>query len=317
MKEKKKFKKRLNLGGISRSKYYDYQDKLFNYFALGCTLFGVFILIYLMYNILSAGLGRIDWDFITNGPAPRAAATGIYTALLGTLWVMVITAFVAFPVGICAAIYLEEYAKKSRFSNILEINIANLAGVPSIIYGLLGLQVFSRIFGFGNSVLTGGLTLALLILPVIVVSTREALKTVPYTIREASYALGASKWQTIWQQVLPASVAGIFTGVILSLSRAIGETAPLIVIGAVTFVSNVPGGPYHGIAPETGQQLWHGLFDEFTVLPIQIFNWSSRPQEGFKVVNSAAAIIVLLSITFMMNGIAVYLRHRWQKKIKW
>ena len=317
MKEKKKFKKRLNLGGISRSKYYEYQDKAFNYFALGCTLFGVFILIYLMYNILYAGLGRIDWNFITNGPAPRAAATGIYTALLGTLWVMVITAFVAFPIGICAAVYLEEYAKKGHLSNMLEINIANLAGVPSIIYGLLGLQVFSRIFGFGNSVLTGGLTLALLILPVIIVSTREALKTVPYSIREASYALGASKWQTIWKQVLPASIAGVFTGVILSLSRAIGETAPLIVIGAVTFVSNVPGGPYEGITPETGGQLWHGLFDEFTVLPIQIFNWSSRPQEGFKVVNSAAAIIVLLSITFIMNGIAVYLRHRWQKKIKW
>jgi len=316
-KEKKKFKSRLNVGSIPKTKFYDYQDKIFQYFALGCTLFGVLVLAYLLYNILSAGLTRIDWDFITRGPAPRAAASGIYTALMGTLWVMGITAFVAFPIGICAAIYLEEYEKKSRFASILEVNIANLAGVPSIIYGLLGLQLFSRVFGFHNSVLTGGLTLALLILPVIIVSTREALKTVPYSIREASYALGASKWQTIWQQVLPASISGIFTGVILSLSRAIGETAPLIVIGAVTFVGKVPGGPYKEFNHNTGLQLWNGLFDEFTVLPIQIYNWTSRAQDGFKVVNSAAAIIVLLSITFIMNGIAVYLRHRWQKKIKW
>jgi phosphate transport system permease protein len=325
-KEKKKFKSRLNVGNIPRSKFYNYQDKIFEYFALGCTLLGVMVLAYLLYNILTAGLGRIDWNFMTHGPAPRAAVSGIYTALMGTLWVMIITAFVAFPIGISAAIYLEEYGKRGRFSNMLEINIANLAGVPSIIYGLLGLQLFSRIFGFHNSVLTGGLTLALLILPVIIVSTREALKTVPYSIREASYALGASKWQTIWQQVLPASISGIFTGVILSLSRAIGETAPLIVIGAVTFVGKVPGGPYDlsemegnkaQVVLQTGKQIFHGLFDEFTVLPIQIYNWSSRAQDGFKVVNSAAAIIVLLSITFIMNGIAVYLRHRWQKKIKW
>ncbi len=317
-KEKKKFKNRLNIGNIPRSKFYDYQDKTFKYVAFGCTLIGVFVLAYLLYSTLSSGLGRIDWDFITSGPSRRAAKAGIYTALIGTLWIMVITALIAFPIGIAAAIYLEEYAKKGRLSNILEINIANLAGVPSIIYGLLGLQLFSRAFGFGGSVLTGGLTLALLILPVIIVSTREALKTVPYTIREASYALGASKWQTIWSQVLPASISGIFTGVILSLSRAIGETAPLIVIGAVTFVTNVPGGPYDYLSLlGTPNQLWDGLFDKFTVLPTQIYNWSSRPQEAFKVVNSAAAIIVLLSITFVMNGIAVYLRHRWQKKIKW
>jgi phosphate transport system permease protein len=299
-KEKKKFKNRLRSIGLPRHKYYDYQDKIFKYFALGCTLLGIVILALLLFNVLSTGLSRIDWDFITEGPSRRAASAGIYTALIGTLWIMGLTAIIAFPIGISAAIYLEEYAKKSRLANMLEINIANLAGVPSIIYGLLGLELFARTLGLGGSLLTGSLTLALLILPIIIVSTRESLKTVPYSIREASYALGATKWQTIWSQVLPASISGIFTGVILALSRAVGETAPLIVIGALTFV------PY---VPET-------VMDNFTVLPIQIFNWVSRPQKAFSV-NAAAAIIVLLSITFVMNGIAVYLRHRWQKKIKW
>lgn len=299
-KEKKKFKNRLNIGNFPKVKYYDYQDKLFKYFALGCTLLGVASLALLLFNILSTGLSRIDWDFIVDGPSRRAASAGIFTALIGTLWIMVITAIIAFPIGISAAIYLEEYAKKSKLANVLEINISNLAGVPSIIYGLLGLELFARMMNLGGSILTGSLTLALLILPIIIVSTREALKTVPYSIREASYALGATKWQTIWYQVLPASISGIFTGVILALSRAMGETAPLIVIGAFTFVSSAPT----------------GIMDGFTVLPIQIFNWVSRPQQAFSV-NAAAAIIVLLSITFIMNGIAVYLRHRWQKKIKW
>jgi phosphate transport system permease protein len=299
-KEKKKLKNRLNVGNFPRSKYYDYQDKIFKYFALGCTLLGVIVLAILLWSVLSQGFSRIDWDFITEGPSRRAASAGIYTALIGTLWIMGLTALIAFPIGIAAAIYLEEYAKKSRLANMLEINIANLAGVPSIIYGLLGLELFARTLHLGGSLLTGSLTLALLILPIIIVSTREALKTVPYTIREASYALGATKWQTIWEQVLPASISGIFTGVILALSRAMGETAPLIVIGALTFVPYVP----------------ESVMDNFTVLPIQIFNWVSRPQKAFSI-NAAAAIIVLLSITFVMNGIAVYLRHRWQKKIKW
>ena len=299
-KEKKKFKNRLNIGTFPRVKYYDYQDKIFKYFAMTCTLLGVAALGLLLFNVLSTGLARIDWDFLTGGPSRRASNAGIFTALIGTLWIMFITAVIAFPIGISAAIYLEEYAKKSRLANILEINISNLAGVPSIIYGLLGLELFARMMNLGGSILTGSLTLTLLILPIIIVSTREALKTVPYTIREASYALGATKWQTIWNQVLPASISGIFTGVILALSRAMGETAPLIVIGAFTFVSSAPT----------------SVMDEFTVLPIQIFNWVSRPQQAFSV-NAAAAIIVLLSITFIMNGIAVYLRHRWQKKIKW
>jgi phosphate transport system permease protein len=210
------------------------------------------------------------------------------------------TTLFAFPLGVSAGIYLEEYAKKGKFSDLLEINISNLAGVPSIIYGLLGLEIFGRVMNLGNSLLAGSFTLALLILPIIIVATREAVRAVPNTLRMASYGLGASKWQTIWNQILPASMGGIFTGVILAISRAVGETAPLIVVGALAYVPFAPSGP----------------MDEFTVLPIQIFNWISRPQHGFAV-NAAAAIIILLGITFIMNGIAVYLRNRWQKKINW
>ncbi len=299
-KEKKKFRNRLKSEGVSKTKYFHYQDLVFKYFAMACTLLGILVLVLLLTSVLYTGLSRINWDFIVDGPSRRAANAGIYTALIGTLWILGLTALIAFPIGISAAVYLEEYAKKSKLANFLEINIANLAGVPSIIYGLLGLELFARAFGLGGSLLTGALTLALLILPIVIVSTRESLKTVPYTIREASYALGASKWQTIWHQVLPASISGIFTGVILALSRAVGETAPLIVIGALTFVPFVP----------------ESVMDSFTVLPIQIFNWVSRPQKAFTE-NAAAAIIILLLITFVMNGIAVYLRHRWQKNIKW
>ncbi len=293
-------KMRKRLGEFQQSRYYEIQDTIFKYFGLFCTLFGVLILGIFLVNLLYTGFSRLDLDFLTSLPSRRAAKAGIYTAWVGTLWILSLTAMIAFPIGIAAAIYLEEYNKKGKLSNLLEINIANLAGVPSIIYGLLGLELFARTLQIGESVLTGSLTLALLILPVIIVSTREALKAVPHTIREASYALGASKWQTIWNQVLPASISGIFTGVILALSRAVGETAPLIVIGALTFVPFVP----------------ESVFDSFTVLPIQIFNWVSRPQQEFSV-NSASAIIVLLSITFFMNGTAVFLRHKWQKKVRW
>lgn len=293
----KKFRRRLI---FQKSRYYEYEDTAFKYFGAACTLLGIIILIVFLANLISSGIERIDWDFLTSLPSRKPERAGIYTAWVGTLWILVLTALIAFPIGISAGIYLEEYNKKGRLSNFLEINIANLAGVPSIIYGLLGLELFARTLGIGESVLTGGLTLALLILPIIIVSTREALKAVPYTIREASYALGSTKWQTIWFQVLPAAIAGIFTGVILALSRAVGETAPLIVIGALAFVPFVP----------------ESIFDSFTVLPIQIFNWVSRPQKEFST-NAAAAIIILLAITFLMNIIAVYLRYRWQKKIKW
>lgn len=275
-------------------------DKAFQAFGIVCTFFGLVILAILIYNILQEGLARIDWDFMKSLPSRKPEKAGIYTAVMGTIWVLVMTTLIALPIGVGAGIYLEEYGKKSKMASLLEVNIANLAGVPSIIYGLLGLEIFVRVFGLGGSLLAGSLTLSLLILPIIIVATREALKAVPRSIKDASMALGASKWQTIWNQTLPASVGGVLTGVILAISRAIGETAPLIVVGALAYVPFAPSSP----------------MDEFTVMPIQIFNWVSRPQHGFAV-NASAAIIVLLLITFIMNGVAVYFRNKWQKKIKW
>lgn len=274
-------------------------DQAFKFWGIACTLLGLVLLAIFIGSILVDGIQRIDWSFITNLPSRTAAKAGIYTALMGSVWVLVLTTIIALPVGIAAAIYLEEYAKKNRFASILEVNISNLAGVPSIIYGLLGLEIFVRVLQMGSSILAGSFTLALLILPIVIVSTREAIKAVPKSIRDASYALGASKWQTVSQQLLPASFGGILTGIILALSRAVGETAPLIVIGALAYVPFAPTSP----------------MDDFSVLPIQIFNWISRPQHGFEV-NAAAAIIILLLITFIMNGIAVYFRNKWQKKLK-
>jgi phosphate transport system permease protein len=242
-------------------------------------------------------VSRINWDFLTNLPSYRPKRAGILTAWTGTLWIFGLTAIIAIPLGIAAAIYLEEYGKKSWFANLLEINITNLAGVPSIIYGILGLEIFVRLAGLGGSLLAGSFTLSLLILPVIIVATREALKAVPLTTRTASYALGATKWQTIWNLILPASLSSIITGIILALARAVGETAPLIVIGALAYVPFVAKTP----------------MDEFTVMPIQIFNWISRPQHGFTI-NAAAAIIILLAFVFVMNGIAVYIRIKAKKK---
>ncbi|MDX5418240.1 MAG: phosphate ABC transporter permease PstA [Hymenobacteraceae bacterium] len=276
------------------------KDKAFQVFGVFCTFIGLVVLAIFLIDIVIEGIARIDWDFLTSLPSRRAGSAGILTAWAGTLWILVLSALIAFPLGIAAGVYLEEYAKKTKLSNFLEINIANLAGVPSIIYGLLGLELFVRFMQLGGSLLAGALTLSLLILPIIIVTTREAIRAVPRTIRDGSFALGASKWQTVWYQVLPSSFGGILTGVILALSRAVGEAAPLIVIGALAYVPFVPSSP----------------MDEFTVLPIQIFNWTSRPQAAF-LTNAAAAIIILLLITFMLNGIAVYLRHRQQKKIKW
>lgn len=275
------------------------KDKAFKCWGIFCTFLGLVLLAIFIGSILIDGLQRIDWDFITSLPSRKAERAGIFTALMGSIWILILTALIALPLGIAAAIYLEEYAKKNKLSSLLEVNISNLAGVPSIIYGLLGLEVFVRVMEMGSSVLAGSFTLALLILPIIIVSTREAIKAVPKSVRDASFALGASKWQTVSKQLLPASFGGILTGIILALSRAIGETAPLIVIGALAYVPFAPETPY----------------DEFSVLPIQIFNWISRPQHGFEV-NAAAAIIVLLLITFSMNAIAVYFRNKWQKKLK-
>jgi phosphate transport system permease protein len=276
------------------------KDKLFSGLGMFSTSIGLIILIIFIGDILGDGLERIDWKFLTSLPSRKPEKAGIYTAMAGSVWIMVFTAIIAIPLGMAAGIYLEEYGKKNRFSKFLEINISNLAGVPSIIYGLLGLEIFVRVLHFGNSVLAGSMTLALLILPIIIVATRESIKAVPQSIKDASYALGATKWQTIWNQVLPSSSGGILTGVILALSRAVGEAAPLIVVGALAYV---PFAPTHPL-------------DQFSVLPIQIFNWISRPQHGF-IINAAAAIIILLLITFIMNGIAVYFRYKWQKKINW
>jgi phosphate transport system permease protein len=276
------------------------KDKIFEYFGIVCTFLGLVILAIFIGNILVDGLSRIDWDFMNNLPSRKSEKAGIYTAWTGSLWILAFTTLIAFPLGVAAGVYLEEYGKKSRLSSLLEVNISNLAGVPSIIYGLLGLEIFVRVFQMGNSVLAGAFTLALLVLPIIIVATREAVRAVPPSIRAASFGLGATKWQTIWHQVLPSAMGGILTGVILAISRAVGETAPLIVVGALAYVPFAPSSP----------------MDEFTVMPIQIFNWVSRPQHGFTI-NAAAAIIILLIITFIMNGIAVYLRNRWEKKISW
>lgn len=285
------------MNNLTKNKW---KDKLFQYWGVFCTLLCLTLLVFFIGDIFMEGISRIDWDFLTGLPSRKAERAGIFTPIMGTLWILLLTTIIAFPVGLGAGIYLEEYGKKNRLTNILEINISNLAGVPSIIYGLLGLAIFVRAMGLGSSVLSGALTLSLLILPIIIVATRESLRAVPKTVKEASYAMGATKWQTIWRQTLPASLGGILTGVILALSRAIGETAPLIVVGALAYVPFAPKTP----------------MDEFTVLPMQIYNWMGRPQQGF-IVNATAAIIILLAVTFIMNGIAIYFRNRWQKKVKW
>jgi phosphate transport system permease protein len=251
----------------------------------------------LIADIWSDGAGRLSYQFLTSFPSRRPDDAGIWVALVGSIYIILLTAVLAVPVGVAAAIYLEEYGGRSRAARIIELNITNLAAVPSIIYGLLGLGLFVRMLGFGRSVLAGASTLALLALPVIILSTREALRAVPKSVREGSYALGASKWQTIWYQVLPVAVPGILTGLILALSRAIGETAPLIIAGAVTFVTFVP----------------NSIWSAFTVLPIQIFNWVSRPQPEFQT-NAAAGILVLMALLLTMNAVAIWLRDTHQKK---
>jgi phosphate transport system permease protein len=273
------------------------KDKIFNVFGMLCTFFALSFLLILFADILIKGLGRINWSFLVNFPSRHPDQSGIYTALAGMFSLLLFTILIALPIGIMSAIYLQEYGTKNRFAKIVEINISNLAGVPSIIYGILGLTIFVRAAGLGNSILAAALTLALLIMPVIIVATREAIKAVPDSLREAAYGMGATRWQTVSRVVIPASLGGILTGIILSISRAIGETAPLIVVGALAYVPFIPEGP----------------MDQFTSLPIQIYNWTSRPQPGF-VVNAAAGIIVLLVFTFLLNGIAIYLRNRWYKK---
>ena len=273
-------------------------DVLFQVVALIVLVLALASLCALIADVWRDGAGRLSIDFLTGFPSRRASQAGIWHAITGSVFVIMVTAALAIPVGVAAAIYLEEYGRRSAVARLIEINIANLAAVPSIIYGLLGLGLFVRTMGMGRSVLAGASTLALLVLPVVILSTREALRAVPKSIREGSYALGATKWQTIWHQVLPVASPGILTGMILALSRAIGETAPLIAIGALTYV------PF---APDS-------IWSPFTVLPIQIFNWVSRPQSEFAA-NAAAAILVLLVLLLTMNGLAIWLRDRYQKKV--
>lgn len=261
------------------------------------TSVGIAALAVLIGAILRDGLPYLTWDFLTNVPSRFPEKAGIRSALFGSLWLMALTAPVAFVLGVATAIYLEEYAKPGRLTRLIQTNIHNLAGVPSIVFGILGLTLFVRGLGFGRSVLAGALTMALLVLPIIVVAAQEAIRAVPNSLRHASYALGATRWQTIRRVVLPAALPSILTGTILAMSRAIGETAPLIMIGALTFIAFVPTSP----------------LDAFTVLPIQIFNWVSRPQEAFHHL-AAAGIIVLLIVLLSMNLTAVLLRNTFQKR---
>lgn len=272
-------------------------ERIFKIAALAAVLISLGTLAALVVDALIDGLPRLDWKFITSFPSRKPLEAGILAALAGSLYAIILTALVAVPIGVGAAIYLEEYARKNWFSRFIELNVANLAGVPSIIYGLLGLDLFVRTMGLGRSLLAGSLTLALLVLPIIIISAREAIRTVPLSIREAAYALGATRWQMIKDHVLPLSLPGVLTGVILSVSRAIGETAPLITMGALTYVAFVPTGP---LSP-------------FTVLPIQIFNWVSRPQKGFHAC-AAAGIVVLLLVTLFLNALAIFFRNHYQKK---
>lgn len=289
------------------------QDVLFNVLGILCTLVCLLTLGALLFNLLSDGLMRLDWAFLTSFPSRVAARAGILSAWVGTLLIMLVTALTAVPVGVAAGVYLEEYARRNFLTNLIEINIANLAGVPSIIYGLMALGLLVYQFRLGQSILTGGLTLAFLILPVVIVATREALRTIPQGIREAAYALGATKWQVVRHHLLPYSVGGTMTGVIIALSRAVGETAPLITVGALTFIAFLPPSPVKSQPPFVSAE-W--VWSPFAVLPIQMFNWVSRPDQDF-VTNAAAAGLVLIVVTLSLNAVAILIRYRVRKRIKW
>lgn len=289
------------------------RDKLFGVVGLLSTFVGMLTLAALLADLAMDGLARLQPHFFTSFPSRFPAQAGILSAWVGTTLVMLVTALTAVPIGVGAGVYLEEYAGKNWFTAIIEINIANLAGVPSIVYGLMALGLFVYQFRFGQSILSAGLTLALLILPIVIVSTRESIRAVPASMREAAYALGATKWQTTSDHVLPYSMGGILTGVIIGLSRAIGETAPLITIGALTFIAFLPDAPIKADFPFVSFE-W--LWSPFSVMPIQMFNWVSRPQAEFHL-NAAATGLVLLAMTLAMNAVAIYFRYRFRKRIKW
>jgi len=264
------------------------------------TITCVLLLLLLIWNLILQGKDWLSWNFVDSFPSRFPHKAGIKSALYGSIWLISLTALFSVPLGVGAAVYLEEYSPKTRWRKLIQLNISNLAGVPSIVYGILGLALFVRALNFERSILSGALTLTLVVLPIIILASQEALRSVPDSIRRSAYALGATRWQTVWYQVLPASLPGIMTGVILSLSRALGEAAPLIVVGAFAYVPFVP----------------EKLSDEFTALPIQIFNWTARPQEDFHHI-AAAGILVLLIVLVSMNAIAVFVRHKYGKKIRW
>lgn len=289
------------------------RERFFRLIGLLATAMGLVALSALIIDLVWSGYPRLTWEFLTSFPSRRASQAGILSAWVGSLLVILVTALVAVPVGMAAGVYLEEYAPRNRLTDIIEINVSNLAGVPSIIYGLLALGLFVYGFGTGRSVFTAGLTLALLILPIIIVATRESIRAVPQSLREAALGVGATEWQVTRDHILPAATPGILTGVIIGISRALGETAPLITIGALTFIAFLPTSPIQSEPPFVNMQ-W--LWDSFTVLPIQAFNWVSRPGDDF-LSNAAAASIVLLIITLGLNAVAIWLRARLRRRLKW
>jgi phosphate transport system permease protein len=302
-----------NAGAAARRQARYRRETLFRIVGIFAVFVGIVTLGALLIDLAMEGLGRISWQFMTSFPSRFAARAGILSAWVGSLLVVLVTALIAIPLGVAAGVYLEEYARKSWINDFIEINVSNLAGVPSIIFGLLALGLFVYGFGTGRSVFTAGLTLALLILPIIIVATRESIRAVPQALREAAVGIGATRWQVTRDHVLPAATPGILTGVIIGVSRALGETAPLITIGALTFIAFLPDAPVQSTWPFINfKWLWEG----FTVLPIQAFNWVSRPGSDFHA-NAAAASIILLGITLSLNAAAIWLRYRLRKKLKW
>lgn len=295
---------------IATNKRWDLIFAICGFLALSV---GVLTFVALFAEMAIMGWGRLNPDFFTSFPSRRAANAGILSAIVGSMLVMLVTAAAAVPLGIASGVYLEEYARKNWFTDLIEINVTNLAGVPSIVYGLLALGVFVYGFGFGQSILTAGLTLGLLILPIIIVATREAIRSIPQHIREGAYGLGATQWSVTKDHILPYSTPGILTGVIIGMSRAIGETAPIITIGALTFIAFLPPSP---VQPDFPFLSFEWLMSGFTVMPIQMFNWTSRPEAAFQQ-NAAAAGFILVLMTLGMNGLAIWLRYRLRRNIKW
>ena len=301
----------LNLKKLTRK--IKFQDFIFRFAGLIILIFSFSVLLALIFDMFKTGYPRLDQMFFVSFPSRFPDKAGILSAWVGSLVIVMVTAFMAIPLGVATGIYLEEYAKKNWLSRIIELNILNLAGIPSIIYGIMALSMFVYQFKLGQSIMTAGMTLGLLVLPIIIVTTREAIRAIPGHIREASYSVGATKWQTIWYHILPYSSGGIMTGIVIALSRAIGETAPLITVGALAFIAFLPTAPISDVAPYLNFQ-W--LSDPYTVMPIQMFNWISRPQEEFHI-NAAAAGIVLLSMTLVLNIGAILIRYHFRKKYRW